>query len=109
MDKTQAFYFNGDRVRAVVEGSGDPWFVAYDLCEILGIEYNSALFERLARCEKSVGFITGNPGGGQTMIIVSETGMFSMISDSRLQTAKAFKKWITSEVLPSIKRTERVG
>jgi prophage antirepressor-like protein len=109
MDKIQVLDFNGDRVRAVVEGSGDPWFVAYDLCRILELEHDSALFDRLAGCEKGVSFIAGSNGEGMPMIIVSKSGMFFMISNSRIDTAKAFKKWITSEVLPSIRRAERDG
>lgn len=109
MEKIQVFDFKGGRIRAVVEGSGDPWFVAYDLCDMLGVEYNSALFERLAGFEKGVSFITGSHGGGLPMIIVNESGMFFMISNSRYRKAEAFETWITSEVLPSIKRAERDG
>lgn len=91
------------RVR-VVEGDGEPWFVAKDVCECLDIQnVSDALNKGLDEDEKGVDIIY-TPGGNQEMSIVSEPGLYSLILRSRKPEAKAFKRWITHDVLPAIRK-----
>lgn len=84
---------------------GDPWFVAKDVCEILEIEWRG--FDSIVPLdddEKDVALIS-TPGGKQEMIIISESGLYVLIFKSRKKEARAIRKWITSEVIPSIRKT----
>jgi len=86
----------------VTDQNGDPWFIAKDVCEILGID-TSNLSKTLDDDEKGSVQCT-TPGGNQTMTIINESGLYSLILKSRKPEAKSFKKWVTSEVLPSIRK-----
>jgi len=81
---------------------GDPWFVAADVCSVLGIKNNSDAIKRLDDDEKA-SFNLGLSGGETN--IVNESGLYSLILGSRKPEAKAFKKWVTAQVLPSIRKT----
>lgn len=83
---------------------GEPWFVANDVCNILGIVNSRDALSRLEDDEKGVG-ITDTLGGKQEMNIVNESGLYNLIFQSRKPEAKKFRKWVTSEVLPSIRKT----
>jgi prophage antirepressor-like protein len=103
MSKLSVFNFNQAPVRVVMK-EGEPWLVAKDLCEVLGIsKYRDAL-SRLDDDEKSVASFP-TPGGVQKLSVVSESGMYALVLTSRKPEAKAFRKWITSNVLPEIRRT----
>lgn len=82
------------------------WFAAKDVCDVLGIGNNRDALARLDEDEKGV-VSTDTLGGEQSLSIVSESGMYSLVLGSRKPEAKAFKKWITSEVLPQIRETGR--
>lgn len=88
----------------VVEQNGEPWFVAADVCNALGID--RAQIRRLDDDEKGVRS-TQTPGGSQMMNIVNESGLYALVLGSRKPEAKAFKRWVTHEVLPAIRRTGR--
>lgn len=89
----------------IVEKDGEPWFVAKDVCNILEIKNNrDTLNKCLDEDERGVDIIY-TPGGNQEMTIVSEAGLYSLILRSRKPEAKAFKRWVTHEVLPSIRKT----
>lgn len=83
---------------------GEPWFVASDVCAALGISRTDDGVSRLDDDEKDTGSIR-TLGGQQDMTIVNESGLYSLILGSRKPEAKRFKKWITAEVLPSIRKT----
>ena len=85
---------------------GEPWFIAADVCEALAISNNRDALSRLDDDEKGVAN-TDTPGGQQQMTIINESGLYSLILTSRKPEAKKFKKWVTSEVLPAIRRTGR--
>ena len=88
----------------VVEQNGEPWFVAKDVCEALGYTNpRKAVHDHVEPEDKGV-TKQSTPGGAQEMTIINESGLYSLIFSSQLQKAKAFKKWVTSEVLPSIRR-----
>lgn len=87
----------------VVERDGEPWFVARDVCECLELGNPRTSIALLDEDEKGV-HTMDTPGGQQEMSIVSEAGLYSLILRSRKPEAKAFKRWITHEVLPAIRR-----
>lgn len=99
------FSFTTGAVRVVLRDD-DPWFVAADVCAALTIENNRDAMSRLDEEEKGVGLID-TPGGAQMMTIVSESGLYSLVLGSRKPEAKPFKKWVTSEVLPAIRKSGR--
>lgn len=85
---------------------GEPWFVAKDVCDALEIENSRNATARLDEDEKGVSIVR-TPSGEQQMTIVRESGLYNLIFQSRKPEAKAFRKWVTSEVLPSIRKTGR--
>lgn len=91
------------RIR-VLEIDGEPWFVAADVCRALEHTNTAVALDRLDDDEKGVSSIY-TPGGNQQMSIVNEPGLYSLVLGSRKPEAKAFKRWITHEVLPSIRKT----
>ena len=82
----------------------EPWFVAVDVCKALEIEGTSRAVERLDEDEKGMSSIH-TLGGNQQLTIVSESGLYSLVLGSRKPEAKQFKRWITHEVLPTIRKT----
>lgn len=99
------FLFEGEHlVRVVKTGDSEPWFVAADICRVLDIKQPTRAVENLDEDEKGVS-ITHTPGGDQEVLIVSESGMYALIFRSRKEAAVRFRKWVTGEVLPMIRRT----
>ena len=88
----------------IVEKGGEPWFVAKDVCKALEITKVDSAIRNLDADEKGAHTVS-TPGGNQEMGIVSEAGLYSLILRSRKPEAKAFKRWVTHEVLPSIRKT----
>lgn len=89
-------------IRALRDEDGEPWFVAKDVCDALGIAVRDTS-KTLDDDERGVDTIH-TPGGDQQMVIVSEAGLYSLILKSRKPEAKAFKRWVTHEVIPSIRK-----
>lgn len=98
-----AFPFDTHTVRALLRDD-EPWFVAADVCIALTIGNSRDALARLDDDEKGVGSID-TPGGTQAMTVINESGLYSLILGSRKPEAKRFKKWVTSEVLPAIRKT----
>ena len=90
-------------IRTTIQ-NGEPWFVAADVCKALDIENNRKATNRLDDDEKGV-TLSDTLGGKQKLTIVNEAGLYSLVLGSRKPEAKAFKRWITHEVLPTIRRT----
>ena len=82
---------------------GEPWFVAADVCKSLELGNPSMTVERLDADEKGISSID-TLGGKQRVAIINEPGLYSVILCSRKPEAKAFKRWITHEVIPSIRK-----
>ena len=82
---------------------GEPWFVAVDVCRALELEKTDRALSRLDDDEKGAHSVS-TLGGVQRMSVVSESGLYSLILGSRKPEAKAFKRWITHEVIPSIRK-----
>lgn len=93
----------------VVMRDGCPWFVAKDACEILEIQNASDTVSKgLDEDEWGIDTVY-TPGGNQEMLIVSESGLYALIFKSRKSEARAFRKWVTSVVLPAIRKTGGYG
>lgn len=83
--------------------NGEPWFVAADVCKALDLNNNRMAIERLDVDEKGVSSID-TPGGKQELTIINEPGLYALVLGSRKPEAKAFKRWITHEVIPTIRK-----
>lgn len=86
----------------------EPWFVLADVCRALDITNAGNAAARLDDDEKGIHTVD-TPSGAQRMIIINESALYSLILTSRKEGAKRFKKWVTSEVLPSIRKTGGYG
>ena len=101
------FTFNENNKPIRVElVDGEPWFVAKDVCDALTLENSRKATASLDDDEKGVSPIV-TPSGTQQMTIVNESGLYNLIFQSRKPEAKKFRKWVTGEVLPSIRKTGR--
>lgn len=99
MNDLAIFHYEGADVRTVTI-DGEPWFVAADVCSVLEIGNPTQAAARLDDDEVTLISNEGRPTN-----VVSEAGLFSLILGSRKPEARAFKRWVTHEVLPSIRRT----
>jgi toxin-antitoxin system, toxin component, bro family len=99
-----SFLFDGQDVRVVVR-DGEPWFVAADVCAVLNIANHNDVVAGLDEDEKDAIGITDSVGRIQAKTVISESGLYSVIFKSRKPEAKVFKKWVTAEVLPAIRKT----
>lgn len=93
----------GDALVRVVEVNDAPWWVAADVAKVLGYSHTPSMIRVLDDDEKGVR-IVHTLGGDQEMTIISESGLYHAIIKSRRPEAKPFRKWVTSEVLPSLRR-----
>lgn len=85
--------------------NNEPWLVGKDVAEVLGYERTAdAIRQHVLDEDKGVGEIQ-TPGGKQKMTIINESGLYALIFGSKLESAKRFKHWVTSEVLPAIRKT----
>ena len=84
---------------------GEPWFVGKDVAESLGYkDPRSAISRKVDTEDRGVAKMT-TPSGAQDMTIINESGLYSLILSSKLPNAKKFKRWVTSEVLPALRKT----
>lgn len=103
MTGLQVFAFEGRDVRTVLVG-GEPWWVAVDVCRVLDHSNPTMAVASLDEDEKGLSNVE-TPGGSQRLVTVNEPGLYSLILRSRKPQAKAFKRWITHDVIPAIRRT----
>lgn len=97
------FDFHGHNVRIVMR-DGEPWFVASDICKALGYRDTEKGTRNLGIHQKGTHPMR-TPGGTQTVTIINESGLYRLVLRSRKPEAEAFSDWVTSEVLPSIRKT----
>ena len=102
MNELQVFEYQTKEVRTVQMG-GEPWFVLKDVCAVLGINNSRMVADRLDEDEKGVSSID-TLGGVQNMNVVNESGLYHVILRSDKPEAGPFRKWVTGEVLPSIRK-----
>ena len=106
MVRPAAFTFSGHNVRVVLDEEGNPWFVAKDVCKVLQIRNSRDACSILDEDEKGVGKVY-TLGGAQKMSVISESGLYALIVRSNKPNAKKFRKWVTAEVLPTLRKTGR--
>ena len=94
----------GEHLVRTVERDGTPWFIATDVCSTLGILNPTQALAALDEDEKGL-CLTYTPGGDQELLAVTESGLYHLVFKSRKPAAKAFRRWVTGEVLPAIRRT----
>jgi len=102
MEAIQIFNFNGFNIR-IIEKDGEPWFVLKDVCDILGLR-SPDVRQRLSDDVVSTHTVTDTLGRANTATIINEDGLYDVILESRKPEARKFRKWVTSEVLPSIRK-----
>lgn len=105
---SQNFNFNGTNVRIIMI-NGEPWWVLKEICEILNISNSRDTANRLDKDEVGLTDIIDSMGRNQQTTIINESGLYNVILRSDKPEAKAFKKWITSVVLPSIRKNGFYG
>ena len=98
------FKFEGAEVRVNTDENNNPWFVAKDVAEILGYSDTNAMTRRMDSDEVKT-CADKSSGQVRNIYIISESGLYRAILGSRKPEAKAFKRWVTHEVLPSIRKT----
>ena len=99
----QIFEYQGNEVRTIQHGD-EVWWVLRDVCRVLSLSNPAKVAQRLDEDEKDI-TLSYTPGGYQEITIVNEPGLYSVILRSDKPEAKTFKRWVTHEVLPSIRKT----
>lgn len=102
MNNIQIFKYENNDVRTV-EMNGEPWFVLKDVCEVLGLTDTGRTAERLDADELTRTTLVSG-GQNREMYIINESGLYNVILRSDKPEAKPFRKWVTGEVLPSIRK-----
>lgn len=97
------FQFGFSDVRVVLVDS-EPWLIAGDVCDVLGLGNVSKACERLDEDEKGI-TSSDTLGGNQDVLIISESGFYRLVMTSRKPEVRKFQKWVTSVVIPSIRKT----
>lgn len=110
MDEVAIFTYTGHEVRTIMI-DGDPWFVAADVCAVLGIANPSDAIRNLDDDEYMLvaATLANSEGGNPHLNVINESGLYSLILRSRKPEARTFKRWITREVIPSIRKTGSYG
>ena len=104
-NEIRKFDFRGAALRTLTDEAGEPWFVAKDVCDILGTDTRD-LHKILESDEiTNVDSIHIAQNGGKAPLIISEPGLYRLVMKSRKPEAKEFQRWVTHEVLPQIRRT----
>ncbi|MHB1154877.1 MAG: phage antirepressor [Eubacteriales bacterium] len=106
MNTIQIYHYENCDIRTV-NRNGEPWFVAADVCRVLEIGNPTMALERLDDDEMTLSSIEGHSGqrgGAQMQNLVNEPGLYTLILGSRKPQAKAFRRWVTHEVIPSIRK-----
>ena len=103
----QPFAFQSHQLRVLVDDQGIPWFIAKEVADILGYSDASKLTQSLDEDEKQNRQIGGF--GPRGVITINESGLYQAILNSKKPEAKVFRKWVTGEVLPSIRKTGGYG
>lgn len=104
-NEIQRFEFKGAALRTLTDENGEPWFVAKDVCDVLELSNVGQALARLDDDEKSSITLNDGTPGNPNKAIVSESGLYALVLASRKPEAHEFKRWVTHEVLPQIRRT----
>ena len=104
MYEVQLFNFENHEVRSLVINS-EPWFVGKDVAEVLGYKNTKDALTKHVDDEDKLGSQIATSGQNRNMTIINESGLYSLVLSSKLPSAKKFKRWVTSEVLPALRKT----
>lgn len=100
----QTFNFNNSTLRTLTDEAGDPWFVAKDVCDVLGYMNHSKAISDHVDPEDKLNNESLSSLGQRGGWLINESGLYSLILSSKQPNAKDFKRWVTHEVLPSIRK-----
>lgn len=103
-NEIQRFEFKGAALRTLTDENGEPWFVAKDVCDVLGCTNASKAISDHVDSEDKLNNESLSSLGQRGGWLVNESGLYSLVLSSKLPTAKEFKRWVTHEVLPSIRK-----
>ena len=103
MNEMQAFKYRENEIRTVQQ-DGESWFVLKDVCGVLDLGTTARVAERLDADEVSQTHLTDSIGRQQEMTVINESGLYNVILRSDKPEAKPFRKWVTGEVLPAIRK-----
>ena len=103
MNELQVFSYEGKEIRTI-QRNGETWWVLKDLCGVLGLSNARMIADRLDEDDVSLAYVTDSMGRRQQTNIVNESGLYNVILRSDKPEAKKFKRWVTHEVLPQIRR-----
>lgn len=98
------YQFDNRDMRTFTDENGNPWFVAKDVCDILGYTNPRDIVKKHVDSEDKGVSKRYTLGGAQNVTIINESGLYSLVLSSKLPSARKFKHWVTSEVLPSIRQ-----
>lgn len=104
-NEIQRFDFKGASLRTLTDEAGEPWFVAKDVCDMLELSNVGQALARLDDDEKSSITLNDGTPGNPNRAIVSESGLYALVLASRKPEAHEFKRWVTHDVLPQIRKT----
>lgn len=108
MNEVQLFNFENHEVRSLLINS-EPWFIGKDVADVLGYSnVNDALkkhVDKEDKCKRDEIAIRDAIGRNQKPVLINESGLYSLVLSSKLPSAKKFKRWVTSEVLPTLRKT----
>lgn len=106
MNQMIPFKYEQNEIRVIQDEQGEPWWVAKDICDVLGISnHRDAVRKGLDGDEVDQIYVIDSLGRKQETLAVNESGLYTLILRSDKPEAKPFRKWITSEVIPSIRKT----
>ena len=91
-------------IRTMSDEQGETWFCAKDVCDALGYDQTHKAVQRHVEEGDGTKRPTPTTSGIQQMLFINESGLYSLILSSKLESARRFKRWVTSEVLPSIRK-----
>nr|UVX75259.1 MAG: antirepressor protein KilAC domain [Bacteriophage sp.] len=101
----QTFHFNASPLRTLTDEAGDPWFVLKDCMNILGLGNPTETIKMFDDDEFSTTEVIDSIGRRQQAYIISEPGLYRLVMKSRKPEAKEFQRWVTHEVLPTVRKT----
>jgi prophage antirepressor-like protein len=103
------FEFEGKSLRAGVDASGEPFWIGKDVCDHLGYKNHNKTLGKLDDDERGWVTICYPPSGPRPTVTINEAGLYTLILRSNKPEAKKFRRWITHEVLPQLRRTGSYG
>lgn len=105
MNKLEVFEFEGNKVRTQIDQDGNVWFRVKDVCEVLGVKNYRDVVSKLEKDDVDLIDTIDSLGRTQSVRYTNESGLYDIVLQSRKPEARKFRRWVTSEVLPSIRKT----